>query len=474
MKKTRHGVFFIIFVLFLTSCSEFIPFQDLNTLNEQYTTSASIDSHQLTSFSAADKSGTVCIPSQVPATVRFSIINLYPHVLTMTPATSSVCTAGPVMSHVGDDLSLAELAFTLDSSEELKTVDFTISVQSADGLRSFGTYNVSYFCNSMPSEASLLGKAFSPELNSCVFYGVLPSGPADIDITDAEITYYKAGTTTLSGTVTINPFEETYNQRPAGLPESFIHSALSFYYYIKDSAEDYDWGITLIDSAGLRSAAVYTTPLLLSVLPAVTASEETGTYYIDDPASGFAVDFTSSSEDSKIEYRTKMAGDEYGNWVSADDSVYAHNFPVGVTSIQLRAYKQLYPYSPVAEFTYTVIPNNIVGFTIPDIADTDLEITISAQNPADDSLITATNGSYEIPSSDDGIRITASVSPVGTYTYTWTLFNSDGTVNPAAPVVTDNAAVYTGLPSGFYSLIVIAEDADGNAGMEFIPLYTSY
>lgn len=123
---------------------------------------------------------------------------------------------------------------------------------------------------------------------------------------------------------------------------------------------------------------------------------------------------------------------------------------------------------------YTTTPNNIVGFTIPDIADTDLEITISAHNPADDSLITATNGSYEIPSIAAGISITASVSPAETYTYTWTLFNSDGAVNPAAPVVTDNAAVYTGLLSGFYSLIVIAKDADGNAGMEFIPLYTSY
>lgn len=121
---------------------------------------------------------------------------------------------------------------------------------------------------------------------------------------------------------------------------------------------------------------------------------------------------------------------------------------------------------------YTTTPNNIVGFTIPDIADTDLEITISAQNPEDDSPIHATNGSYAI--SDDGIRITASVSPAGTYTYTWTLFNSDGTVNLAVPVVTGNPAVYTGLASGFYSLIVIAEDADGNAGMEFIPLYTSY
>ena len=77
---------------------------------------------------------------------------------------------------------------------------------------------------------------------------------------------------------------------------------------------------------------------------------------------------------------------------------------------------------------YTTTPNNIVGFTIPDIADTDLEITISAQNPADDSLIHATNGSYAIPSSADGIRITASVSPAGTYTYTWTLYSANGDV----------------------------------------------
>jgi len=326
MKKSKGLILIIVMLFSFYSCSNFVPFQDLNSYYERYTTTASIDSHQLTSFSATDKSGTLCIPSQVPATVRFSIINPYPYELTMTPSSSSVFSADPVMSHVGDDLTLAELQFTLDSSEELKTIDIVISVESKDSLRSFGTYNVSYFCNSMPSEASLLGKAFSPELNTCVFYGMLPSGPADIDIIDAEITYYEAGSTTLSGAVTINPFEEEYNQRPAGLPESFIHSDLSFYYYNEGSSEDYDWGITLIDSAGLRSAAVYTTPLLLSVLQEVTASHESGTYFVDDSVSGFTVDFTSFTEDSKIEYRTKMAGEEYGDWESAAGSTYAHDF----------------------------------------------------------------------------------------------------------------------------------------------------
>jgi len=474
MKKSKGLILIIVMLFSFYSCSNFVPFQDLNSYYERYTTTASIDSHQLTSFSATDKSGTLCIPSQVPATVRFSIINPYPYELTMTPSSSSVFSADPVMSHVGDDLTLAELQFTLDSSEELKTIDIAISVESKDSLRSFGTYNVSYFCNSMPSEASLLGKAFSPELNTCVFYGMLPSGPADIDIIDAEITYYEAGSTTLSGAVTINPFEEEYNQRPAGLPESFIHSDLSFYYYNEGSSEDYDWGITLIDSAGLRSAAVYTTPLLLSVLQEVTASHESGTYFVDDSVSGFTVDFTSFTEDSKIEYRTKMAGEEYGDWESAAGSTYAHDFFVGVTSIQLRAYKQSYPYSPVSEFTYTVIPNNIVDFTIPDITDTDVELIISAHNPADDSLITASGGSYAIPSIAAGIRISASVLPDGTYNYTWTLFNADGTTNSTVPVVSGNTATYNSIPSGFYSLIVIAEDTDGNAGMEFIPLYTSY
>ena len=50
----------------------------------------------------------------------------------MTPSSSSVFSADPVMSHVGDDLTLAELQFTLDSSEELKTIDIAISVESKD------------------------------------------------------------------------------------------------------------------------------------------------------------------------------------------------------------------------------------------------------------------------------------------------------------------------------------------------------
>lgn len=474
MIKSKGCVIIFLAVL-LSSCSNFIPFQDLNTLNTLYTTSASIQSHAITSFSIADKSGTVCIPSRTETAIEFTLINPYPFVLTMTPVSSAVFTSAPVMSHSGDDLTRAVLYFTLDESEEFKTVDFVVNLQSEDGLRSFTSYSFSVFCNSMPTEASSIGKSFSPESNICVFYGNLPSQPSDTDITDAEITYYEAGTTNLAGTATINPHDVQYKQRPDGIPDSFVHTDYAFYYNVPDSTADYDWGITLIDSAGLRSASVFTTPLLLSALPAVTAHYNTGTYYIADPAAGFNVEFTSSAEDSIIEYRTRQGGGEFGDWQSSGESTYTHNFPVGETVIELRAYKQLYPYSPVASFTYTVIPENVVGFTIPDIADTDVSIALTAYNPDDDSEIPLSDGSYAVPPTAHGIRIAAAPSPAGTYTYTWTLYNADGTVNgTAVSSITGNTATYSGIPSGFYSLIVIAEDADGNAGMEFVPLYTAY
>lgn len=476
----KYGILSAVILFIFCSCSNFIPFQDLQTLNELYTTSASIESHQITSFTVADKNGTLCIPSGTQTTVHFSIINPYPHVLAMTASSASVFTQPPVMGHIGSDLTQAELVFALDPSEELKTIDFTVTAMSEDGLRTFGTYNFSVFCNSMPSEVNLQGKAFSTGLNACILYGNLPSQASDIDIESAEISYYTAGTTSLAGTASINPNNAEYKVRPSGVPDSFVHTDKSFYYYVPGSALDYDWGITLVDSAGLRSAAVYTTPLILSELPAVTAGEPSGTYYTTNTVDGYDVVFTSSTEASVIEYRTKSEGGEYSSWASSGGVSYTHSFPVGVTTIQVRAYKQMYPYSPVAEFVYTIIPQTVAGFTIPAIADNDVVITLEAQNPLDSSVIPLSDGSYRIPTSLNGIRITAAVAPAGTYTYTWILYSADGSEfdfaanPPAASTALADGIQYTSLPSGFYTLIVVAEDAGGNAGMEFVPLYTAY
>lgn len=479
LQSMKKGIVCFLFVslTFLNfSCSNFLPFQNLNEKNELYITPVSIDSHSIVSFSTIDSNDTISIPSGTQTIIDFTISNSYPYVLAMTPSSDSVFTSLPVIDHINGDTSTAELVFTLDVTEEHKTVDVVISSSTQDGIRPFDDYALSVFCNSSPSALINPNKSFSTDTNACVFYGTLPSEPSDFDIVSAEIEFYQAGTNTLVDSVIIDPFDKKYNIRPAGIPSDFVHTENSFYYYNEKPTVDYDWGISFTDSYGLESASVYTSPLLLPEISAVTADIESGSYVIEGYGETlFPITFSSATEDSVIEYRIATGSGDFSDWINTGGLVYIHNFLEGVYTIQMRAYKLTFPYSPVAEFEYTILPNNLASLTIPNLVDSPIDVTLEAANPADSSVLALESGAYGIPSLASGISLTASVLPTGAYTLTWDLYNSDGSLNTTATtVVTGDSVEYSNVSSGFYTVIVEAEDSDGNSGMAFVPLFTRY
>ncbi|MDC7221785.1 MAG: InlB B-repeat-containing protein [Spirochaetales bacterium] len=307
--KPRLYLFLLPLLLAFFSCEDAFWNADLTSYVEDGVSIITLASYD---FSYVD--------SDSEATVEISLIN--PQSLsaeyTLNASDTSLVTTSLDCDSATSDNTLY-LTVSTDSAAEGESLDFSLDITATDIDRTYDTISFSIPCDTEPNEITdlVVGATTDDAITVAAF--TLPSESTDDDLVYMEITYNITGETD-SKTVLLEVDEEDYLSIDSEVDFSVTESDYLRYYSPPgaESAELYDFSISLIDDTGQYSDAV--TGSNGTTYYYVSFDTEEGSW-INDPGSYYV------EENSEITLPTSsdISLDDYTLKGWTDDSDYSYN-----------------------------------------------------------------------------------------------------------------------------------------------------